>query len=55
MGEEGEARIVEMIDHRFFLATLFQPQLTSKEGSPHPLITAYLEAVLSFKAASQEV
>jgi len=48
VGDRGEARIVELIDHPFFLATLFQPQLSSKEGSPHPLITAYLEAVLNF-------
>jgi len=53
IGEQGEARIVELPDHRFFLATLFLPQLTSKEGSPHPLMSAYLEAVLDFKKAAQ--
>lgn len=43
-GENGEVRIVELSGHRFFLATLFLPQLGSRKGSPHPLITAYLEA-----------
>jgi len=45
MGENGEARIVELSDHRFFLATNFQPQLTSEEIRPHPLIVAYLESL----------
>ena len=48
VSEDGGARIVELSSHRFFLATGFQPQSTSEEGRPHPLITAYLEAVRSF-------
>jgi CTP synthase (UTP-ammonia lyase) len=40
---EGEVRIVELPAHRFFLATLFLPQLTSSVESPHPLIVAYLK------------
>ncbi|HEY4386112.1 MAG TPA: hypothetical protein VGN34_16775 [Ktedonobacteraceae bacterium] len=44
--QEGEARIVELPDHPFFLATLFVPQLTSQSGHPHPLITAYLHATM---------
>lgn len=51
VGQNGEARIVELPGHRFFVATLFQPQLASTEGRPHPLITAYLEAMLSSKEA----
>ncbi|MBC8477165.1 MAG: hypothetical protein H8D49_02365 [Dehalococcoidia bacterium] len=43
-GEDGGARIVELPGHLFFLATAFQPQLTSEEGRPHPLITSYLQA-----------
>jgi len=46
VGPEGEARIVERSDHRFFLATLYLPQLLSREGIPHPLIVAYLGAAL---------
>jgi CTP synthase (UTP-ammonia lyase) len=53
VGERGEARVVELAGHRFFLATLFLPQLTSTRRRPHPLIAAYLDAVLRSKAASQ--
>jgi CTP synthase (UTP-ammonia lyase) len=45
VAENGEARIVELPLHRFFLSTLFLPQLSSTADKPHPLITAYLEAV----------
>ncbi len=41
---EGECRIVELPDHRFYMATLFLPQLASSPGAPHPLIAAYLRA-----------
>ncbi len=40
----GEVRIVELGTHRFFLATLFLPQVSSGPGRPHPLIMAYLQA-----------
>ena len=43
-GEHGEARIIELNDHPFFLATGFQPQLSSEENHPHPLIVAFLKA-----------
>lgn len=42
--ESGEARIVELPGQRFYMATLFLPQLTSSADAPHPLITAYLRA-----------
>jgi len=45
LGSQGETRAIELTTHPFFLATLFQPQLTSKAtGQPHPLIRAFLEA-----------
>ena len=43
-GPNGEARAIESPVHRFFIATLFQPQLASKAGKPHPLILAYVQA-----------
>jgi len=46
-GPEGEPRIVELSNHRFFVATLFLPQLSSSISSPHPLITRYLQAALA--------
>ena len=42
---DGEARIVELPDHEFFLATLFVPQTLSRPEDPHPLIGAFLAAV----------
>jgi CTP synthase (UTP-ammonia lyase) len=44
----GEVRLVELSDHRFFVATLFLPQLSSSPETPHPLITAYLKAAMAF-------
>ena len=46
--ENVETRTVELPHNYFFLATNYQPQLTSEEGKPHPLIIAYSKAVLSF-------
>ncbi|MBI4609028.1 MAG: hypothetical protein HY726_08470 [Candidatus Rokubacteria bacterium] len=43
-GEQGQVRIVELSNHRFFVATLFQPQLSSAPGASHPLILAFLRA-----------
>jgi CTP synthase (UTP-ammonia lyase) len=43
---EGGVRIVELAAHRFFIATLFLPQLSSSIETPHPLIIAYLKAAL---------
>lgn len=40
----GELRAIELPGDRFFIATLFQPQLSSTEDRPHPLIVAYLKA-----------
>ncbi|MET0559468.1 MAG: CTP synthase [Solirubrobacterales bacterium] len=42
--QDGEARVLELPGHRFYVATLFVPQMTSSPGSPHPLIAAYLRA-----------
>jgi CTP synthase (UTP-ammonia lyase) len=46
----GEVRIVELTPHRFFLATLFLPQLSSRPAGPHPLIVAYVQAAQQFHA-----
>ncbi|HWT27308.1 MAG TPA: hypothetical protein VN131_05160 [Mobilitalea sp.] len=42
--EEGEARIMLIEKNRFFVATLFQPQLSSTIDHPHPLIMAYIKS-----------
>jgi CTP synthase (UTP-ammonia lyase) len=43
-GGKGEVRAIESPTHRFYVATLFQPQLSSKPDKPHPLIVAFLQA-----------
>jgi CTP synthase (UTP-ammonia lyase) len=37
---EGELRVVEMSDHPFFIATLFQPGRPALSGVAHPVIRA---------------
>ena len=43
-GPKGEIRAIESPTHRFYVATLFQPQLSSKPGKPHPLVLAFAQA-----------
>jgi CTP synthase (UTP-ammonia lyase) len=43
-GPQGEVRAIESPTHRFFIATLFQPQLASKPQNPHPLVLAFVQA-----------
>ena len=42
--QNGEARILELPSHRFFMGTLFVPQASSVPGNPHPLILALCRA-----------
>ncbi len=46
--ENGEVRVFELTGARFYIATLFQPQLSSTAENPHPLILRYLQAVQKF-------
>ncbi len=43
-GAKGEIRAIESPTHRFFVATLFQPQLSSTEKNPHPVVLAFVQA-----------
>jgi CTP synthase (UTP-ammonia lyase) len=43
-GPQNEIRAIESPTHRFFVATLFQPQLTSKPNNSHPLVLAFVQA-----------
>ena len=47
--DNGEVRIIELVHHPFFVATLFLPQLSSVPSAPHPLITAFLRATARAK------
>jgi CTP synthase (UTP-ammonia lyase) len=40
--EDGNPRILTLKANTFFVATLFQPQLSSSPGKPHPLILKLL-------------
>lgn len=40
----GELRAVELPGHPFFIATLYQPQLSSTVSKPHPVIVEFLAA-----------
>jgi CTP synthase (UTP-ammonia lyase) len=51
---DGESRVLELPDRRFYVATLFVPQLSSRASSPHPLISAYLRAALDFQRDGAE-
>lgn len=48
-GIQGETRAVELPGHRFFVATLFQPQLSSRPEAPHPFWLAFLRAAELFR------
>ena len=43
----GEARIMELPNHPFFVATLFVPPLSSTAERPHPLVLAFVRAALA--------
>jgi CTP synthase (UTP-ammonia lyase) len=53
-GEKAEARAIESPTHRFFVATLFQPQLSSKPDKPHPIIVEFLKAAAKWKTQKVE-
>lgn len=42
--ETGEVRAVELDDHPFFVATLFQPERAALKGRPLPLVVAFARA-----------
>jgi CTP synthase (UTP-ammonia lyase) len=42
--DAGDARGVELPSHRFFVATLFQPELSAFGGVTHPLVRAFVRA-----------
>src|SRR5580693_4721580 len=48
-GAGGEIRAIESPTHRFFIATLFQPQLSSTEKNPHPVVLAFVQAAADWE------
>ncbi len=53
-GPNGEIRAIESPTHRFFIATLYQPQLASKPGAPHPLVLAFIQAAADWEKKKLE-
>jgi CTP synthase (UTP-ammonia lyase) len=53
-GAQGEIRAIESPAHRLFLATLFQPQLSSTEDQPHPVVAAFVQAAADWKKQKLE-
>ena len=44
--EDAGVEAVELPDHRFFMATLFQPQMGALSGAePHPFVAAFLASL----------
>jgi CTP synthase (UTP-ammonia lyase) len=43
---DGAVRALELAEHPFFFATLFQPERSAAGGEAHPLITEFLRAAL---------
>jgi len=52
--EHGEARIVELPDHPFYVGSLFQPELSSDPTFVHPLIRAFITAARAHAAGAGE-
>jgi CTP synthase (UTP-ammonia lyase) len=49
-----EARILELENHPFFIATLFVPQDNSTTEKPHKLITEFLKVVIENKYSEKD-
>ncbi|GAA3786050.1 hypothetical protein ACFS5L_38100 [Streptomyces phyllanthi] len=47
---DGQMRIAELPGHPFFLATLFQPELTGDGSRPHPFVRALARAAVEHAA-----
>jgi CTP synthase (UTP-ammonia lyase) len=48
--ENKEARVMTIENNTFFIASLFQPQLSSTYENPHPLIIEYVNSARNFKS-----
>jgi CTP synthase (UTP-ammonia lyase) len=52
-GPRDEMRAFDLPGQRFFLATLFQPQLSSRPEQPHPIVLGYLRSCAEFRASKK--
>jgi CTP synthase (UTP-ammonia lyase) len=47
---DGDARVFELDDHPFYVATLFVPQMRSEPVRPHPVVTEFVGAAAAVRA-----
>lgn len=47
--DQEDVRILDLEQNQFFIATLFQPQLSSTYEHPHPLVTKFLSSAMDFR------
>jgi CTP synthase (UTP-ammonia lyase) len=52
-GPQDEMRAFDLPGKRFFLATLFQPQLSSSSEQPHKIVEGFLSACAEFNASRE--
>lgn len=52
LGPDGEMRALDLPQHPFFLATLFQPQLRSSSAQPHSAVSAFLRAAVTWSLSA---
>jgi CTP synthase (UTP-ammonia lyase) len=45
--QEGDPKTIELKNHPFFIGTGYQPERSALLGNGHPLITAFVEAILA--------
>jgi len=48
--QAGEARIIELPTHPFFLGTLYVPQANSTREKPHPIVLEFLRTAFRLRA-----
>ncbi|MFE2417494.1 hypothetical protein [Streptomyces hokutonensis] len=51
--EDGHVRIAELPGHPFFLATLFQPELSGDGTRPHPVVRALARAAVEHASRTE--
>ena len=51
-GDTGDVRAMEIREHRFYVITLFHPQLESSFARPSPFVMAFVDAARGFRASA---